>query len=680
MSEGVESEVFSYEQSIMNLHRLINNSLYAYNLHKRKYFRDSSFSIDDCIEVSLRWASLVKPDVGLDLILYYHNNETICGLTRMNKYFYMISNFNSSSNLMEFRRITEQRSVIPEISFFKERLKTNTSDYNIAFSSPIDFIIKRDKFNPISGEIVNKITSSMDMGGMMGVLQTFYRVRGLQEYLSNTIFKEIKNEEVSFILSNDGTLPLYSEYSKILIIFPHWTDLKDTMTYEAIEFILNSNNVKTPQELFKVIHGSKDGSFGRDYIRYTLSNSPEQEANLSIFVVACRRSRILSWGAYLTEIIVSISILFILLSFLIAFCFSCCITFPIRKVAKDMKKLSHLEISKRKNRISAIQPIEVRKMIASLETMKNCIMKLKLYLPSHVIGMLIKETTLKPFMIKQYLTVSFSDIVGFSTFSNQLTSHQLLRIMSDFYIYTTECVQRNGGWIIELLGDALFVVYGLNDKKGKKNKNKNDELYGRHALAAVRTCMEMDKILHRQNPFWNSDNLPSIQMRHGIATGEAWCGCVGNARRMQFTAIGTPVQKAHALESLGKILCDPSSSILIDERAFGSIPKHIFDISWVAPFGGYSPESHIYRVNGLFESDSYEDRDFFVDMEYLRRTWNARLYDRVVRFSKITMEKWKEDKYKINNVSYIKELAELRKKERESLMNPNIDLKFRLRT
>jgi adenylate cyclase len=144
------------------------------------------------------------------------------------------------------------------------------------------------------------------------------------------------------------------------------------------------------------------------------------------------------------------------------------------------------------------------------------------------------------------ITIFFSDVQGFSSFSEVLTPGKLTDLMNEYLTAMTDLLQAEGGTLDKFIGDAIVAMYGepleLKD----------------HALRACITACRMQKRLGELRDKWKSEGdkwhvkVHNMRMRIGLNTGEAVVGNMGSSTRFNFTMMGDPVNLAARCESGAK--------------------------------------------------------------------------------------------------------------------------------
>jgi adenylate cyclase len=144
------------------------------------------------------------------------------------------------------------------------------------------------------------------------------------------------------------------------------------------------------------------------------------------------------------------------------------------------------------------------------------------------------------------ITCFFSDVQGFSTFSEVLPPDRLTNLMNEFLTPMTDIVQAERGSLDKYIGDAIVAMYGapvdLED----------------HALRACVAACTMQKCLAGLRKGWLSEGakwperVHNMRMRIGLNTGEAIVGNMGSLKRFNYTMMGDTVNLGARCESGAK--------------------------------------------------------------------------------------------------------------------------------
>jgi adenylate cyclase len=171
----------------------------------------------------------------------------------------------------------------------------------------------------------------------------------------------------------------------------------------------------------------------------------------------------------------------------------------------------------------------------------------KTYLSAEVIDEMAERGELPTLGGKEYvITPLFTDIQGFSSFSELLTPEQLVTLLNEYLGSMTDILLHEKGTFDKYIGDAIVAFWGAPSIRPD------------HAASAVRTAVRMQRELSRLRAKWVSegDKWPSLvhgmRMRIGLNTGVAVIGNMGTHNRMQYTMMGDNVNLAARLESGSK--------------------------------------------------------------------------------------------------------------------------------
>jgi class 3 adenylate cyclase len=141
---------------------------------------------------------------------------------------------------------------------------------------------------------------------------------------------------------------------------------------------------------------------------------------------------------------------------------------------------------------------------------------------------------------RREMTYLFSDIEGFTTFSEEIDSRELARILNAYFDGATEIVMRHGGMVDKFIGDAVFAIFNAPVDVPE------------HAECAVKCALEFDSWSQNYRAALAAQGYALGCTRIGIHTGYAVIGNFGSRRRFNYTAQGDAVNAASRLESLNK--------------------------------------------------------------------------------------------------------------------------------
>jgi adenylate cyclase len=146
------------------------------------------------------------------------------------------------------------------------------------------------------------------------------------------------------------------------------------------------------------------------------------------------------------------------------------------------------------------------------------------------------------------ITAYFTDIQGFSTFSEKIGSaSKLVELLNEYLTAMTDVLTtKNKGTLDKYEGDAIIAFFGAPMK------------YDDHAKRACNTAIDMQSELLRLRKKWQGEGnkwpevVINMHMRIGINTGHIVTGNMGSTMRKNYTMMGDEVNLASRLESAAK--------------------------------------------------------------------------------------------------------------------------------
>lgn len=143
------------------------------------------------------------------------------------------------------------------------------------------------------------------------------------------------------------------------------------------------------------------------------------------------------------------------------------------------------------------------------------------------------------------ITIFFSDIVGFSSLSEELEAETLSNVLSSYLSEMSKIVEKYNGTIDKFIGDAIMVTFG-DDRNSTQGVKKD-------ATACVSMALAMNKKMHELQPIWDEMGVKRpLQIRIGINSGYCTVGTFGTNKHLDHTALGVHVNLASRLESAGQ--------------------------------------------------------------------------------------------------------------------------------
>lgn len=156
-------------------------------------------------------------------------------------------------------------------------------------------------------------------------------------------------------------------------------------------------------------------------------------------------------------------------------------------------------------------------------------------------------------------TVLISDIRGFTRMIQELGAEQVVHTLNEYFTRMIDVIAQYDGTVNKFIGDAIVVLY--NAPLAQPDANER----------AIATARAMQNAVREMNAQRANSQLPPLGIGVAIDVGQVICGNVGSPKRLEYTAIGAPVNTAYHLASLA-----PAEQIYITENVHralnGSVP------------------------------------------------------------------------------------------------------------
>jgi adenylate cyclase len=149
------------------------------------------------------------------------------------------------------------------------------------------------------------------------------------------------------------------------------------------------------------------------------------------------------------------------------------------------------------------------------------------------------------------LTVLFSDLEKFTTYSERYSPSEMISILSDYYNVMTEQIFLHRGTLKEYVGDEIMAFFGAPLD------------HPDHAQRACRTALAMREHRRALGIEWAKKGRPVLRARTGINSGPMLVGNLGSKYRFAYGVLGDQVNLGSRLEGLNKMY---SSEIIIGEN------------------------------------------------------------------------------------------------------------------
>ena len=144
---------------------------------------------------------------------------------------------------------------------------------------------------------------------------------------------------------------------------------------------------------------------------------------------------------------------------------------------------------------------------------------------------------------RQTMTIMFTDLAGFTKIGEQLSPTGLVKLTNRYFTIMTECIQAEHGIIDKFIGDAIMAYWGPPFVKEEDQAAAACRAALRQKEALTQFRKELPELLGLRK------DLPEINVRIGIATGEVVVGNIGSDTARSYTVMGDVVNLASRLET-----------------------------------------------------------------------------------------------------------------------------------
>ncbi len=248
----------------------------------------------------------------------------------------------------------------------------------------------------------------------------------------------------------------------------------------------------------------------------------------------------------------------------------------IKQLLREVSKLK-LEANMRKslaNQLSNQKKIadeSKAEALAKSEQLESISSQLSKYLSPQIHEQIFsgkQSASLKSYRKK--LTIFFSDIVGFTTMSDELEPEELTSLLNFYLNEMSKIALKFGGTIDKYMGDGIMIFFGDPESIGVEQDAKQ----------CLQMAVEMQMRMEQLEEYWgkNFGLKKSLKIRMGINTGVCTVGNFGSAERLDYTAMGGAVNLASRLEMLARPGCinvSEETKFLVSQYFSFAKPKEV---------------------------------------------------------------------------------------------------------
>lgn len=182
------------------------------------------------------------------------------------------------------------------------------------------------------------------------------------------------------------------------------------------------------------------------------------------------------------------------------------------------------------------------------------------YLSPGVIALIDEDPQkyIRPGGEEKELTVMFSDIRGFTSISEGLSSNDLVSLLNEYLSAMTGVLFKNLGTLDKYIGDAIMAFWGSPYPQQD------------HAYRACACALQMLQMLEQLNEKWVAQGRKQVAIGIGLNTGPVNVGNMGSDKRLSWTVMGDNVNLASRLEGMTK---QYRREIVISENTYRQVKE-----------------------------------------------------------------------------------------------------------
>ncbi len=162
------------------------------------------------------------------------------------------------------------------------------------------------------------------------------------------------------------------------------------------------------------------------------------------------------------------------------------------------------------------------------------------YVTEKIVNELIKHPELaKLGGERREVTVLFSDVKNFTTFSENHSPEQVVAVLNEYLTEMTNIIIRWDGTVDKFVGDMIVAFWGAPHHQPN------------HAELAIKCTLHMKQRLAQLRKNWVKEGHIPLDAAFGINTGEVIVGNIGaEGKKMDYTVIGDNVNLGSRVEGL----------------------------------------------------------------------------------------------------------------------------------
>jgi adenylate cyclase len=165
---------------------------------------------------------------------------------------------------------------------------------------------------------------------------------------------------------------------------------------------------------------------------------------------------------------------------------------------------------------------------------------------------------------RREMTVLFADLVGFTSLSERLTPSLMVTLLNRHFGLQAAAVQEHHGVVDKFVGDSIMAFWGAPFVKPEEHAVLACRAAQAQLVALDTLCRELPEITGLRR------DVPTLELRIGICTGEVVVGNIGSENTRSYTVIGDTVNLTSRLERANRVY---GTQILLGETTAKAISQ-----------------------------------------------------------------------------------------------------------
>ncbi len=259
---------------------------------------------------------------------------------------------------------------------------------------------------------------------------------------------------------------------------------------------------------------------------------------------------------------------------------------PLEQLEQQVLSVQNFDAQKDERVNSRIR--EIASLASAVTTLHGAITAFSAFVPRELVRQLIASGhKLELGGRSKFLTVMFTDLEAFSTWTEVTPAQELLSRVSHYFDVVTRATNQEQGTLDKFIGDGVMAFWGAPAQL-------EDHAY--HAcVAALRIQRGMDKLNQE------TEGKPPLRVRIGIHSDAVLVGNMGSPERMSYTVMGDGVNLAARLEGTNK---EFGTRICISHSVFREAGERlVLRRIGVVTVKGRRQDLQVYELLGLKDGD-----------------------------------------------------------------------------